>query len=89
MFGNRNRKDDDRDDRSRRDREDRERRERDDVQELSNQMGRDLHIGSDGFVRTSARDTISSNMADEKGASRGSSGGCGQSPDNVSDNDDD
>ena len=79
MFGDKNKNDHDRDRRNERD--------RDEVKELANHMSRDLYVGTDGFVRTSAPDTISSNMANENANSRGSSGGCGQSSDNVKDSD--
>jgi len=57
----------------------------DDVQKLAERLGRDLYVGKDGFVRTSASETISSNIADEKATSQGSSGGCGQSAENAPD----
>lgn len=43
-----------------------------------------LYIDTDGFVRTNAKDTISSNIAFEQG-NRGSGGACNQDPDKLSD----
>lgn len=61
----------------------------DKAKELAEKLGldleRDVYIGTDGFVRTSASDTISANQATEDDMSRGSSGGCSQSPDAVPD----
>lgn len=59
--------------------------DRDDVQSLADHMGHDLHVGTDGFVRSDAADTISSNQSSEGDMSRGASGGCGQDADNVRD----
>jgi hypothetical protein len=58
----------------------------DDVQDLARQLGRDLYIGLDGYIRTDKAETISANQEFEKDASRGASGGCGQDPSKVSDN---
>ena len=42
-----------------------------------------VHISSNQLAHPKASDAISENMRDEQGTSRGSSGGCNQSPDNV------
>lgn len=75
--GDRSSRDDDRDDRDDR------HYGRDDVQDLANQMGRDLYVGADGFVRSDARDTISADRSSHGDMSQGSSGGCGQHEDNL------
>ncbi len=55
----------------------------DSVQGLANWLGIDLHLGTDPYVRTDPQETVSSNQADEKGISQGSSGGCTQNAENV------
>jgi len=57
---------------------------RDDVQDLANWLGCDLHIGLDGFLRTDKAETIFANQGFEKDASRGTSGGCNQDPSTAS-----
>lgn len=58
--------------------------DRDDVGGLAGHLGRDLYVGTDGFVRDNASDTIASNQGYESDMSRGASGGCGQDADSVS-----
>lgn len=46
---------------------------------------RDIHIGLDGYVRSSVRSTLEGNQAMESTITRGASGGCGQDPSSLPD----
>jgi len=53
----------------------------DDVQVLANRLGRDVHVGSDGFLRVDPREAVSSERHGHKNVP--GSGGCGQHEDNL------
>lgn len=57
---------------------------RDDAQDLANHLGRDLHVGSDGLVRSDRSEAISSERSGHGDATQGKSGGCGQHEGNIS-----
>jgi len=55
----------------------------DDVQNLANSLGIDIHIGSDGFLRIDKSEAISSERHGHKETTKGILGGCGQHEDNL------
>ncbi len=57
----------------------------DEVQELANYIGKDIHIGSDGVLRVDKAEAISVERNSHSTATRGASGGCGQHENNLKD----